>query len=140
MNTPLNIEPAKGWLPAFWTSDDFDVLKNVDKERDLPVLTLLENGLIRDCNEAGAQLLECDSSNLIWQHVSTFLPQLGEVALVNGKRVNPYLSFLSRVGHHFEVISTSGARFFSAVFFNDVEDFGRHCLRVIFRPITPPAI
>lgn len=112
-------------------------LSNADN--NMAVLTLYENGMIRDCNRASAELLGCASSNLIWQHISTFLPQLSEVPLLNGQTINPYLKFLSRVGHGFEVVGSNGVHFLSAVFFNDVEDFGRHCLRVIFQPMTSPS-
>ncbi len=114
-------------------------LKLVNTENELAVLMLDDNGMIRDCNMASAKLLGCASSILIWQHISKFLPQLSDFNLIDGERVNPHLRFLTRIGHHFEVITTSGTHFFSAVFFNDVEDFGRHCLRIIFQPVTHQA-
>ena len=145
MNTPLNLEQVnleqiERYVPVACGIDDSvstDVggEKKVSTENDVAVLTLYDNGIIRDCNIASAELLGCASNYLIWQHISNFLPQLMEVPLLNGETVNPYLKFLSRVGHHFEVVGTNGVRFFSTVFFNDVEDFGRHCLRIIFRPI-----
>lgn len=117
----------------------FESDKFTHAENNLAVLTLYDNGMIRDCNVEFAALLGCTSKKLIWQHISKFLPQLGDVPLLKGETVNPYLKFLSRVGYCFEVVGFNGACFFSAVFFNDVEDFGRHCLRVIFQPITNPS-
>lgn len=145
MNTQLhnhNIKNAGIPLNAYdadYKNSKHENLMHVDIENELAVLTLDDSGLIRDCNMASAKLLGCASSILIWQHISKFLPQLSDLTLVDGERVNPHLRFLSRIGHHFEVITTSGTHFFSAVFFNDVEDFGRHCLRIIFQPVTNQA-
>lgn len=100
----------------------------------MAVLTLYDNGMICDCNRAAGELLDCTPNKLTWQHISIFLPQLADIALVKGERINPYLRFLSRVGHRFGVVGMSSMRFAGALFFNDVEDFGRHCLRVIIRP------
>ncbi len=138
MRTTLKNHHLKNAVSAHMIDISIDGLKRTSVGDDLAVLTLYDNGMIRDCNMASAILLGCESRNLIWQHISTFLPQLGGVELVDGERVNPTLRFLSRVGHHFEVVASDGAHFLSAVFFNDVQDFGRHCLRVIFKPITQP--
>lgn len=114
-------------------------LKLVNTENELAVLMLDDNGVIRDCNAASARLLGCASSALIWLHISKFLPQLNDFNLIDGEKVNPHLRFLTRIGHQFEVITISGTHFFSAVFFNDVEDFGHHCLRIIFQPVISQA-
>lgn len=108
-----------------------------DTVNDLAVLTLDENGMIRECNKAGADLLGCAPNKVTWLNIATFLPRLGEVALLQGERVNPYLRFLSRVGHQFELIGMSGAHFTSQLFFNEAESQGPHCLRVIIQPIGP---
>lgn len=139
MSTQVNTIQVKDDAPLCGGVTSLKPKRFTHAENDLAVLTLYDNGIIRDCNMEIADLLGCTSKNLIWQHISTFLPQLGEVPLLNGETVNPYLKFLSRVGYRFEVVGSNGARFFSAVFFNDVEDFGRHCLRVIFQPITYPS-
>ncbi|MDP1522805.1 MAG: hypothetical protein Q8M10_06570 [Methylotenera sp.] len=104
-------------------------------EEETAVLTLYDNGTIRECNKAAAELLDCAPGNLTWQHISTVLPQLAETSLMEGKSVNPNLRFLSHIGYSFEMISLSGVHFFCAIFFNEVENFGRHCLRLIIRPI-----
>lgn len=101
---------------------------------DVVRLTIYENGNIKECNELGADLLGCAPTMLAWLNISTFLPRLGEVALLEGERVNPYLRFLSRVGHQFELISMSGARFTSQLFFNEAEGPCPRCLRVIIQP------
>ena len=99
------------------------------------VLTLLENGMILDCNQAGAALLGCDPSKLTWQPISRLLPQLADLSLVLDKKINPYLKFLSVVGHRYEVKAMNGTHFACELFFSEVEEFGRHCLRIVMQPI-----
>ncbi len=105
-------------------------------EQQTAELMLYFNGTIRECNQAAAALLDCAPSKLIWQHISTIMPQLGETTLMQGDRVNPNLRFLSHIGYGFEVIGLNGVHFACALFFNEVENFGRHCLRLILRPIA----
>ena len=100
------------------------------------VITLYDNGTICECNQAAGELLGCAPSKLTWQHISTFLPQLTENALMLGEKINPNLRFLSRIGYGFEMIGFGGVHFVCALFFNEVENFGRHCLRIIIRPMT----
>lgn len=104
-------------------------------EDDKVVLTLNDNGTIRECNEAGSRIFGCPPSKLIWQHISTFLPQLAGVALMQGEQINPRLRFLSHIGHQFEVIGKGGARFACAIFLSEVENVGLHYVRVILSPI-----
>lgn len=108
---------------------------NIDTANNLAEITLDDSGIIKSCSSAVAELLGCTVSSLLMRHVSNILPQLGDMTLIDGDRVNPYLRFLSRVDHHFEVVAFGGARFLSALFFNEIEDLGRHCMRIIFRPI-----
>ncbi len=119
--------------------DDRDLLdkySDIDTADNLAEITLYDNGIIKSCSNAGAELLGCSMNVLLMHHVSKILPQLAGVSLLEGNRVNSYLRFLSRAGHQFEVIGFSGSHFLSAVFFNDIEDFGSHCMRIIFRPIS----
>lgn len=99
------------------------------------VLTLLENGMILNCNLAGESLLGCDSNKLIWQPISKLLPQLADLTLMLNKKINPYLKFLSVVGHRYEVRAVNGTHFACELFFSEVEELGRHCLRIVMRPI-----
>ena len=101
------------------------------------VLTLCDNGTIFECNEAADELLDCPSNRLTWQHISTILPKLTEITLMQGGGINPNLRFLSRIGYSFEVVDMSGVHFVSAVFFNEIESLGRDFLRVILRPVVP---
>lgn len=100
------------------------------------VLTLHYNGMITECNKAGGKLLGCLPSELIWQHISRLLPQLKNVALMEGPNLNPYLHFLSRVGYKFEVISLRGARLIAKVFFCEIGDMEHRFLRIIICPLS----
>ncbi|MDP3743108.1 MAG: hypothetical protein Q8Q76_02040 [Methylotenera sp.] len=105
-------------------------------EEETAVLTLYDNGLICECNKAAAELLDCMPNKLTWQPISKFLPWLAETPLMQGKSINPNLRFLSHIGYSFEVVGMSGVHFACTLFFNEIENFGRHYLRLIFRPIT----
>lgn len=100
------------------------------------VITLYDNGTICECNKAAGELLGCTPGKLTWQHISRFLPQLAEIALMQGEKINPNLRFLSRIGYSFEMIGFGGVHFACALFFNEVENLGRHSLRLIIRPMT----
>lgn len=110
---------------------------NCQSEEEMAVLTLYDNGLICECNKAAASLLDCLPNKLTWQPIVKFLPWLEETPLMQGKSINPNLRFLSHIGYSFEVISMSGVHFACTLFFNEIESFGRHHLRLIFRPVTP---
>lgn len=112
------------------TKDNQSLAKNKEA-----VLTLLENGMILNCNEVGASLLGSEASKLTWQPISRLLPQLADLALVLDEKINPYLKFLSIAGHRYEVRAMNGAHFACELFFSEVEEFGRHCLRVVMQPI-----
>ena len=101
----------------------------------LAVLTLYDNGTIADCNHAAGTLLDCMPSRLKLQHVSIVLPQLSNISLMAGEKINPNLRFLSRIGFTFDVVGLTGIHIASAVFFNEIEDVGRHFLRIIVRPV-----
>lgn len=123
-------------VPALKMSHDVDDSRQSDFESGIAVLTLYCNGTIRECNKAAAALLDCVPNKLTWQHISTIMPELAETSLMQGEQVNPNLRFLSHIGYGFEVIGLSGVHFACALFFNEVENFGRHCLRLIIRPIA----
>jgi len=109
-----------------------------DIDDDRLVLTINFNGMINDCNKAGGRLLDCLPSELIWQHISSLLPQLKNISLMKGSDINPYLHFLSRVGYHFDVISRKGVHLVGKAFFFEVGSTGQHFLRVIICPIGKP--
>ena len=118
----------------------FDCLDSTETNHNLAknkaaVLTLLESGMILNCNQVGATFLGCDSSKLAWQPISRLLPQLADLALLVDKKINPYLKFLSVVGHRYEVRAMNGTHFACELFFSEGEEFGRHCLRIVMQPI-----
>ena len=127
-NTMVNNEQGFERLDS--TKTNHKLAKNKDA-----VLILLENGMILNCNQAGASLLGCNPSNLTWQPISRLLPQLADLALVVDGKINPYLKFLSVVGHRHEVRAMNGTHFACELFFSEVDEFDRHCLRIVMQPI-----
>ena len=109
--------------------------KIIPNEGELAVLVLSDEGIIHDCNRAGANLLGYLPRNLPKLHISSVLPKLAKIELIKGARANPYLRFLSRIGHHFEVVSMNGVHFEGKLFFSDVEDCGVHRLIVMIQPV-----
>lgn len=103
-------------------------------EDEAVVLTVDTNGLIRNCNKAAGKLMGCASSMLVWQPVSNVLPQLAGTSLMQGDHINPRLRFLSRVGHRFELAMPGGGHDSGRIFFNDLENAGRHIVRLIICP------
>jgi len=71
---------------------------------------------------------------LVCRPVSMLLPQLGELELITSGHLNPYLRFLSRIGHHFHAVTRDGERFRSKLFFNLVGSPERGYLSLIVRP------
>lgn len=104
-------------------------------EKEAALLTLYDNGIIHDCNQTAAKLLNCSPNELIGQPVGRFLPELAGINLVQGSRANPHLRFLSRIGRLFDVVTQRGKPFIGHLFFNDVENHGQHFLIVIIDPI-----
>jgi hypothetical protein len=107
-----------------------------DENDDRLVLTLHLNGMITECNKAGGRLLDCLPSELVWRHISQLLPQLKNVALMQGQNLSPYLRFLSRVGYQFEVISLKGAHLLGKAFFCEIGSMDHRFLRVIICPLA----
>ncbi|MBM3350755.1 MAG: hypothetical protein FJY53_03015 [Betaproteobacteria bacterium] len=110
-------------------------ISEIDAVNNIAEITLYDNGVIESCSRAGAELLGCTPTALLMRHITKVLPQLEGVTLIKGDRVDPYLRFLSRADHHFEVVAENGLRFLCALFFNDIGDFGKHRIRIIFRPV-----
>jgi hypothetical protein len=108
--------------------------KKLSEENEPAVLTVDANGLIRNCNKAAGKIMGCECSKLVWQHVSNVLPQLSETELMQGDHINPRLRFLSRVGHRFQLAIPGGRQECGRIFFNDLENAGRHIIRLIIYP------
>lgn len=107
-----------------------------DEDDDRLVLTLHLNGMITECNKAGGRLLDCLPSELVWRHISQLLPQLKNVALMQGQNLSPHLHFLSRIGYQFEVISLKGAHLLGKAFFCEIGSMEHRFLRVIICPLS----
>ena len=104
------------------------------------VFTLDSNGLIRNCNKAAGQLMGCASSKLVWQPVSNILPQLTGTTLMQDGHINPRLRFLSRIGHRFQLMISGGKQDLGRIYLNDLENAGRHTVRLIVYPDGHPTL
>ena len=94
----------------------------------MAVMILSESGLISDCSEKGASLLGWTQHELIGRAIIDVIPKLASVTLLKQGRVNAYLRFLSRIGHHFELIAKDGSRATGEILFSDVQQNGVHYL------------
>ena len=92
------------------------------------VMIVSEQGLIYDCSEKGASLLGWMQHDLIGRSVAEVIPKLASVTLLKQGRANAYLRFLSRIGHHFELIGKNDMRTTGEIFFSDVQQEGVHYL------------
>lgn len=118
-------------------SFDFRRLNHVNatKAKSEAVLTLLENGMILNCNNAAVELLGCTPNKLIWQPIARLLPQLADISLILDEKINPYLRFLSVAGHRFEVIGLNSVHFACELFFSAIEEFGKCCIKITLQPV-----
>lgn len=98
-------------------------------------LILSEDGVIQDCSKESAKLLGYIPEDLIHLHISKLLPKLIEIELLKAQRINPYLKFLSRVGHQFDLIEMNGKRSVSQIFFSDIDNERGHQLIVLINPM-----
>ena len=103
------------------------------------MLTLLENGMIISCNEGGGELLGCEPSNLKWQHISKLVPMLKEISLMLDRKINPYLKFLSIVGHRYEAVGMNEVCFSCELFYFIMDDPDRICLQTAMQPVRRQA-
>ncbi len=99
------------------------------------VFVLSNDGTIIDTNPEGMELLgfSPDQLDSTQHHISNVLPKLGEVDLLakKEKRINPYLRFLSRIGHKFEVNASNGKQYGGELYFNDINNTGEHQILVM---------
>jgi len=103
------------------------------------MLTLLENGMIIGCNEGGGELLGCEPGNLKWQHISKLVPMLKEISLMLDQKINPYLKFLSIVGHRFEVVGMNEVCFSCELFYFIMNKPDRISLQIAMQPVRRQA-
>ncbi|MCH9639853.1 MAG: hypothetical protein K0U40_10210 [Betaproteobacteria bacterium] len=110
-------------------------VKSEVNDTESAALTLYDNGMIRDGNQEVTALFGYSANQLTGQHIIRLLPQLAEIKLIQDKRANSYLRFLSRMGRHFEAVRMNDTNFTCTLFFNDVTYLGRHFIRVIICPV-----
>lgn len=99
------------------------------------IFILSNNGMILEANQEGSQLLghSPDQSHSGKHHISSVIPKLATVELIEKTegRVNPYLRFLSRIGHKFEVNTGSEMQTGCELYFNDIKNVGQHQILVM---------
>ncbi len=97
-------------------------------------LSLDEMGMIHDCSNSFEILFGCGRGDLVGQHVSTLLPQLKGIELVQSGQINPQLNYLCRCGQLYQVQNPQGGTFSSNLSVVRIEYAGRRSLRLIVRP------
>ncbi len=111
-----------------WNDED------VVARHDPLALSLDDLGMIQDCSNSFEILFGCGRSDLVGQHVSTLLPQLKGVELVQSGQVNPLLNYLCRCGELYQVQNPQGGTFSSNLSVVRIEYAGKRSLRLIVRP------
>lgn len=114
------------------------VTNNVMTE-EMPAIILNDDGIITDCNNACSSLLCGSRAEIVWQHISKFLPQMHDAMLFNNCHLNPQLRYLSRIGHHFQAVRNDGSVFFSKIFIVELGNTYESFIRVIIRPVLQEA-
>jgi PAS domain S-box-containing protein len=85
---------------------------------DLAVLTLNDQGVIRDCSRACEQVFGYPPEELAGRHVSMLLPQLPDTDLVQEGRINSRLAHLCHCAVAFQARRRDGRCFASELFIN----------------------
>lgn len=106
-------------------------IKDRKLETQRAVVWLDDGGFISDCNTTAMRLLGCRPAGHSPLHISTFLPQLKEMELMHGRRLNSHLRYVAHLGHRFEVVSQYGTRFDGELFFSEVDCPVPNSLRLI---------
>lgn len=128
MNTQSGKDAAKINSEAQFHSSNDNLYKPA-------ILLLSDDGMILNVNKEGERLFDYSNTHLNNQHISRIIPKLAEVDLLEGNGcVNPYLRFLSRIGHSFELISIEGRQFSGELFFNDVNASDQHQIIIMIYP------
>ncbi len=99
---------------------------------DLAVLTLNDQGLIRDCSRACEQVFGYPQEELAGRHVSMLLPQLPDTDLVQEGRINARLAHLCHCAVAFQARRRDGRCFASELFINLL---GSHNVVVLVRSL-----
>jgi PAS domain S-box-containing protein len=99
---------------------------------DLAVLTLNDQGVIRDCSSACEQVFGYPPEELAGRHVSMLLPQLPVTDLVQEGRINSRLAHLCHCAVAFQARRRDGRCFASELFINLL---GSHNVVVLVRSL-----
>lgn len=99
---------------------------------DLAVLTLNDQGVIRDCSRACEQVFGYPPEELAGRHVSMLLPQLPGTDLVQDGRINARLAHLCHCAVAFQARRRDGRCFASELFINLL---GSHNVVVLVRSL-----
>lgn len=100
-----------------------------------PILALDDLGNIKDYNKSCEQLFNCQSRNLVGRHISSLLPQLSGVELVQKGQANPLLKYGCRCGRHFQAQDVQGHAFPCKLSIIFLKNDGRHTLRLMVHPL-----
>jgi PAS domain S-box-containing protein len=103
------------------------------------VLAISDDGRIHDCDQAAEALFGYRPGELVGQHISVVLPELGKSPLVRDGKPCPQLRFLCRIGHLFQAETRSGRRFSADLFLNSLGHSGPARVRLIVRAVAGPA-
>jgi PAS domain S-box-containing protein len=101
-----------------------------------PSFSLDGAGYIKKCGQSIEKLFGYQPDELVWRHISYLFPKFAEVALVQGKRLNPFLSYLCHCDHEFEAINKQSDIVTCNLNLFLVENMGRQNLRLIVRTVT----
>jgi PAS domain-containing protein len=99
-----------------------------------PALTLNAQGVIVDCSDRGESFFGYARTELARLHISSILPQLAGLDLLQNGEPNPYFAFLCHIGHAFEVKPREGAAFLCSWSLVCFRNAGQTILRLIAQP------
>lgn len=99
---------------------------------DLAVIALDDHGVICNGNDICEEMFGYAQDELPGCHVSILLPQLGDIELVQGERVNSHLAFLCHSGIPFQARRRDGGQFTIELFINRL---GAHNVVVLVRSL-----
>ena len=110
-----------------------DRLKHSRKQNNPVIFMLSDDGMILESNTEGHKLLGYATDKI---HISKIIPFLSKIDLLEkgNERVSPYLRFLSRIGHHFNVTSITGKSFSGEVCFSDIHHQDQHLILIMVYP------
>ena len=115
----------------------YDRLKLHSKKYSPAIFLLSDDGMILESNTEGKKLFDYSADETDGRHISRLLPLLTEIDLLekSDERVNPYLRFLSRIGHHFKVNGLHDKTLAGELFFSDIHYQGQHLIMIMIYPV-----